>query len=104
MRVSAQKQEPTAKRQSASSTRPSRPFAGQARELQARLVIEVVEPRPDRSRDIALPHHGLHEAGPVAYDEKGDLAARPLVVKPTVNGDLLADMVGQVADEDVLSH
>ena len=49
-------------------------------------------------RDVALEDDALDDAGAVAHLEEVELAARPLVVEPALEGDRLADVLAQILD------
>ena len=51
--------------------------------------------------DRGLRHHRLDEAGAVAERQEVDLAARPAVVQPALDGDFLALVLADVFDVDV---
>ena len=51
---------------------------------------------------VVLAHHDLEKAGAVADDEEVNLAARPPIVQPALDGDGLADVLADFVDVDVV--
>ena len=72
--------------------------AHRAGHRERRLLRQVVGARERLVADGRLRHDRLDEAGAVADDQEVDLAARPAVVQPAVDGDLLAFVLGDVCD------
>ncbi len=60
------------------------------------LLREVIGGLEDLLRHVVLAHHDLEEAGAVADDEEVNLAARPAVVQPALDGDGFADVLADV--------
>ena len=63
---------------------------------QRRLLREMIRARKRLVPDGGLRHHRLDESRAVADDQEVDLPARPAVVQPPVDGDLLALIPGDV--------
>jgi len=83
---------------------PRRPgvLAHDAGEGERALLREGLRLLPGRFRDIGLRDHRLHEARAVAKDQKLELSARPAIVEPTLHGDGLTLMAGQLIDVDLV--
>ncbi len=67
---------------------------------EARLLGNVVGFVEHLGRHVALEHDALDGAGAVSDLQEVELAGRPAVVEPAVEGDLLALVAGDVCDVD----
>ena len=56
------------------------------------------KPLPHVRRDLTSDEDALHDAGPVTYHEKRDLALRAYVLHPTAHGDRCARHTGKCGD------
>jgi hypothetical protein len=72
--------------------------AHRARDRKRRLLRQVVRFRERIVADGRFRHDRLDESRPVANNQEMDLAARPAVVEPPVDGDLLALVLSDVFD------
>ena len=65
------------------------------------LLRQVVGLLEGLLADVVLAHHDLDEAGAVAHHQEVDLAARPAVVQPAREGDVLANVGADLRDGNV---
>ncbi len=71
-----------------------------ARDAQGGLLREAVGRGEGLGADVVEAHDGLHDAGAVAHLEEDQLLAGAAVVEPPLEGDGLADVLGQGANRD----
>src|SRR6185312_4395874 len=62
------------------------------------LLGDALDVRPGLFGDVLAAGHGLHDAAGGAHLEEGDLAAGALIVDPSRQLDLLADVLGQLTN------
>src|SRR5262249_16918578 len=74
-----------------------------ARDNDRGFLRERIRAREQLVADRSLRHHALNEPGAVAQDQKVNLAARPAVVQPSLDGDLFAFVAADILYIDV-SH
>src|SRR5690606_31771021 len=82
----------------------ARVLADLARHPHARLLRERREGLPDRSGDLFLQQYPLHDPGPVAHHDEGDLAMRTCGLYPTPHGDGLAHVAREMSNVADHSH
>jgi hypothetical protein len=75
-------------------------LAHRAGDDQRRFLRQMLGARELLGRDVLLEHHALQRAGAVADEQEVQLAARALVVEPSLEGHLLAVMTADVFHVD----